>query len=77
VCVVTPFKSLEVTNGEIRYRKSKKVWGIFIDGVPVRHYLSIKAAKLALMPGVLDRMAAEGHRCLDPPCSAPSSKIEA
>ena len=74
VCKTDAGGQLHATNTEIRYRKSRKAWGVFFNGAPVRHYLSLKAAKLALMPGVLDRMGAEGHRCLDHPCSAPSSK---
>jgi hypothetical protein len=48
-----------VTNAEIRYRKSKKAWTIYIDKKPVRSYRTLIAAKMALMPCPLDRMAAE------------------
>ncbi len=77
VCHSNKWGILSVTNAEIRYRKSRRAWGIFIDDQPVAHYFTLKAAKLALSPGVLDRMGAEGDRCQDPPCSAPSSKTEA
>lgn len=68
---------LQITNAEVRYRKSRKAWCVFVDDEPVRHYRTLKAAKLALMPGVLDRMGAEGDRCLDLPYCGPSSKSEA
>lgn len=77
VCRANAQRQLHITNAEIRYRKSKLSWGVFIDDVPVRHYRTLKAAKLALLPGLLDRMGAEGDRCLDPPCSVTSSKNEA
>lgn len=77
VCKSDEWGQLHITNTEIRYRKSKKAWGIFIEDEVVAHYRTLKAAKLALMPGVLDRMGAEGDRCLDPPYCEQSSKSEA
>lgn len=68
---------LEITNAEVRFRKSKNAWGIFIDDEPVRHYRTLKAVRMSLNNCILDRMGAEGDRCLDPPYSAPSSKSEA
>lgn len=77
VCVSNKWGQLQITNTEVRYRKSKKAWGIFIADEVVAHYRTLRSAKLALMPGVLDRMGAEGDRCLDPPYSEQSSKSEA
>jgi hypothetical protein len=77
VCQADDRGFLHITNAEIRYRKSRKAWGVYINNTPVRHYRSLKGAKMSLMPGVLDRMGAEGDRCLDPPCSERSSKNEA
>lgn len=50
----------KVTNAEIRYRKSRKCWGYYIDcdftGV---EYKTLKQAKAALGPTIVDRLAAE------------------
>jgi hypothetical protein len=71
------FSRLKITNAEIRYRKSKKWWTIYIDNLPVRSYRTLKAAKLSLLPGVLDRMGAEADRCEVTTSSAMNSASEA
>lgn len=57
---------LRPTNAEVRYRKSRKLWEVFIGGQPSGlEFKKLASAKCSLKPSILDKLAAEAMEAED------------
>jgi hypothetical protein len=60
--VTSEWGSVQATNAEIIYRKSKRRWVVQLDNVPVNDgYTTLLSAKTSCLKHPLDRLAAEAE----------------